>query len=208
MNNNASIEVFTPDEEDAMREIVNIAMGQAGSSLAEVMDTFVDLSVPKVRIIGVAETPEVIGNIIGFDTEVSAVREAFYSNPRGEAIVIYDKGGWRNLAENMGYDSDTEGHVEEELLLDVSNVLVGACLSGIAEQLGTTLSFSAPSIMSVNSTIKTLLDPKNLNWVHGLLLEVHFSIKEKGLSCHLIILTPDESIEHIRKALNHFLESL
>ncbi len=46
---------FSEDQRDALQELTNIAMGQAGASLATLRDTFVDLSIPRIRVVEVIE---------------------------------------------------------------------------------------------------------------------------------------------------------
>jgi len=45
------VTTYTDEQTDALREIVNVAMGQAANSLARVLDAFVQLPVPRVRLV-------------------------------------------------------------------------------------------------------------------------------------------------------------
>jgi two-component system chemotaxis response regulator CheY len=47
-------EIFDQDEQDQLAEFVNIAMGRAGSALAEAFAGFVNLRVPEIRTVGAA----------------------------------------------------------------------------------------------------------------------------------------------------------
>ncbi len=40
---------YSEDQRDCLQEIVNVAMGQAGDSLARLLEVFVTLSVPKIQ---------------------------------------------------------------------------------------------------------------------------------------------------------------
>ena len=56
---------YTADQIDALQEIANVAIGQAGACLATMLDVYVSLSVPHSRIISVDELAgEVAGLII------------------------------------------------------------------------------------------------------------------------------------------------
>ena len=199
---------FDDDEQDALREVVNIAMGRAGASLAQILDTFVHLSVPFVRIASVNEVSGAIGDMLGQETNVIAVRQAFYNSLRGEAMIIFDRKGSRALAGLMGYDKRTDGYIEQEVLLDVSNVLVGACLGGVADQFDMQLSYYAPAIMFEGGSVGDLLKEDCVPWTHALLLEIEFEVEGSGINCHMVILTPEESIGLIREQLHTILESI
>jgi len=42
--------MLTRDQKDALQEIANIGMGQAGASIAKVLGEFIQLSVPRILI--------------------------------------------------------------------------------------------------------------------------------------------------------------
>jgi len=209
-----SIAPLSDDQRDALQEITNIAMGQAGASLAGILDTFVNLSVPRINILEVVQVADSIGRLVGHDKEVTAVRQSFQGYLRGEAIVIYGQDGCKDLADLMGYDEDLDGAAEQELLLDVANVLVGACLGGISEQLrgivdqpGTELSFCAPSIMAECAPVDTLINPDNLSWTHALLMEVNFTLEERNFISHIVMLMPEDAIDKVRGVIDQFIAS-
>lgn len=203
-----SVQSYNEEQLDALQEVVNIAMGQAGASLASVFDVFVQLSVPNISIMTVENTTDSMVGIVGKNTEISAVRQAFYDSMRGEAILIFKNSGCGDLADLMGYENELDSQNEQELMLDVSNILVGAVLCGIAEILDTELSFSAPSIIAIGVHVEDLFRPSNLSWSHALLIEVNFSLEARDFTCHLVILMPEESIDHMRHTITRFMESM
>jgi chemotaxis protein CheC len=128
--------VLSEDQRDALQELTNIAMGQAGASLATLLDAFVDLSIPRIRVAEVVELPPVLSELVGPHNEASAVRQSFQGYLRGEAIVIFGGHGTGVLADLMGYEGELGADGEAEPLLDVANVLSGACLGGLLERHG------------------------------------------------------------------------
>lgn len=207
---------LTEDQRDAMQEITNIAMGRAGSLLATLLGTFVNLSVPRINVLAISEVANAIASMVGSDMEVTAVRQSFQGCLRGEAIVIYGYDGCKELGDLMGYDAVLDSSDEIELLLDVSNILVGACLGGIVDQIkdiakakeeGGELSFSAPSIMAEGVPASTLIKPDKLTWTHALLLEVNFTLEGRNFISHLCMLMPEQSIEKMRGILDEFIAS-
>lgn len=211
---NAVVAPLSEDQRDALQEITNIAMGQAASSLAGLLDTFVNLSVPRINIVDVKQLPDSINELVGRETDVTAVRQSFHGYLRGEAIVIYGHEGCKDLADLMGYDEELDRSAELELLLDVSNVLVGACLGGMLEQLKSVsehnsgeLSFSAPSMMAENVPPDAVINVSNLTWTHALLMEVNFSLESYNFISHLIMLMPEQAIDKMRGILDEFILS-
>lgn len=199
--------LLNQDQTDALQEVTNIAMGQAGSSLAGILGVFVNLSVPRIRVLDVQTIGQAITDMVGPEKEITAARQSFHGTMRGEALVIYDQEGCMDLADLMGYEEQLEAGTERELLLDVSNVLVGACLGGIAELLGASLTYSAPSIMAERIPVARLIDPKKMTWNYVLLVEINFTLEARNFTSHLTFLMPEESIHSMGEALDKFMES-
>lgn len=199
--------LLTADQTDALQEVTNIAMGQAGSSLANILGVFVNLSVPRIRVLDAASIGTAISDMVGKDKDITAARQSFHGTMRGEALVIYDQEGCMDLADLMGYDDQLDASAEREILLDVSNVQVGACLGGIADLLEASLTYSAPSIMAERIPVDRLIDPKKMTWNYALLVEVNFTLEERNFTSHLTFLMPEESIQSMGDALDKFMEN-
>lgn len=112
-----------------------------------------------------------------------------------------------DLADLMGYDGQLDAAAEREILLDVSNVQVGACLGGIADLLEASLTYSAPSIMAERIPVDRLIDPKKMTWNYALLVEVNFTLEERNFTSHMTFLMPEESIQSMGEALDKFMEN-
>lgn len=199
---------LTPDQIDALQEIVNVAMGQAGDSLARVLDTFVRLSVPRIRLIEVSKAASSIAEMVGDSEIITAVRQSFYDQLRGEAITLFSAEGCRDLAELMGYYQSLDEQTEKEILFDISNILVGACLNGIADQLSADLNFSAPSMMATQVTPDKLFTGNELPWAAALQVEVNFSLERHKFKSHLIIMMAEDAIAALGESLNAFIEAI
>lgn len=199
---------LTEDQNEALQEIINIGMGLAGDSLARILKTFVELSIPRIRLVEVKSVNDEIEKLVGEKAVVTGVRQAFFSYWRGEAIIVYDQNGCNELASLMGYSDEMDKNAEVELLLDVGNVIVGACINGFAEQLDVEVNFGPPSVIASNIPVEKLFDPKKLTWSHSLLLEVNFGLENMRFKSHLMIMMSEETIQTLKKDLDAFLEGL
>jgi len=201
-----------PEQRDALAELVNIGMGQAGDSLARLFDRFITLSIPRIELVQPSDVTPAIKALIHEPGPIIAVRQAFSSRIRGEAIAIFAAGGCDALASLVAGPEMTG----DELLLDVSNVLVGACVGGLAAQFSLDLSFSPPSLLGHHNNLDEMLDTSGLPWANALLAEVNFRIVDEedragpgqAFRCHLLTFWPDESIAVLLRAVDAFLAAL
>ncbi len=203
--------VLTEDQRDALQEIANLAMGQAATRLASLLDTFIELSVPRVRVVRVEDAARTLRDMTGIDEHVIAVRQGFRSDIKGEALVICRSSGVGNLCAlvNDPYvHSAYESVSQTELMFDVANVLTGACVSCMMNQLDRTPIFSAPGLLGEKLALEDVFQADVLAWRIALLLEVNFSLEDKTFRAHLIMLMAEDSIRRMNEALNAILSSL
>jgi chemotaxis protein CheC len=202
---------LSEDQRDALQEVANLAMGQAATRLARLLDSFIELSVPRVKLVAVSEAANALREMTGIDDTVSAVRQGFRSDIKGEALVICRSDGVEQLCSlvNDPYArSSYESVSQTELMFDVANLLTGACVSSILDQLGRTPVFSAPGLLGDAMTLDEVFQPGVLQWEVALLVEVNFALEDQSFRAHLVMLMAEESIRHMNGALDELLSSL
>jgi chemotaxis protein CheC len=203
--------VFTAEQRDALQEIANLAMGQAATRLARLFDTFIQLSVPHVCVVGVDEATQTLREMTGIDESVTPVRQGFRSDINGEALVICRSSGVGYLSAlvNESYmDSACETVSQTELIFDVANVLTGACVSCVLDQFDRTPIFSPPTLLGEKIALDDVFQSNVVAWRTALLLEVNFALEDQTFRAHLVILMDEDSIRRLYDALNALLCSL
>ncbi|MCC8403016.1 chemotaxis protein CheC [Paraburkholderia sp. MMS20-SJTN17] len=202
---------LTEDRRDALQEIANLAMGQAATRLARLLDSFIELSVPRVKMVAVSDAARTLREMTRIDDTVSAVRQGFRSDIKGEVLVICRSDSITQLCsliDDPYARSSYEAIGERELMLDVANLLSGACVSSILDQLGRTPVFSAPGLLGETLTLDEVFQPGVLQWEVALLVEVNFALEHQSFRAHLVMLMAEESIHHMNEALDALLSSL
>jgi len=201
--------LLTEDQRDALQEIANVGMGMAGARLAALLGEFIQLSIPSITPVAVQDLPDMLGRLVGNQEFVTVVRQAFTCDVRGEALVLLDDDSIPELWELMGYDEmsgELDAAAEHEILIDLSNLITGACLSCMFEQLGRSLTFSPPTLMGRRTSLSSLLRPETMAWDVSLLVEVKFSIENHTFCAHLVMFTVEDSLRTLKLALDDLLE--
>jgi chemotaxis protein CheY-P-specific phosphatase CheC len=176
---------------DAYRELVNVAMGRAGESLAKQLDEFIDLPIPNVNLIETNELQMAINEIHGND-RVSAVSKGFTSGGiNGEALVIFSDANVESMARLMNYQQSLNQEVQIEALMDISNILIGACLNALSDQLSVRFSHTQPIILGRHLDLEALINNNISRWRKVLAIEIAYAIKDKDIRFDLLLLFPD-----------------
>lgn len=197
------------DRIDAYRELVNVAMGRAGESLASLFDEFIDLPIPNVNELETTELHMAIAEI-NSNTSVSAVSKGFISaGISGEALVIFNDSNFANMVELLKYgESAVTEALELEALMDVSNILIGACLNALSDQLNVKFSHNHPIILGLHCNLDALLQSTISRWNKVMAIEIGYSIKKHDIQFDLLLLIPGHAMEQVYMRLVNATEGL
>ena len=100
----------------------------------------------------------------------------------------------------MEYDAPHSKEVIQEIILELCNILAGACLAGLSEQLELTTNLNMPTLFSPD---KGNFD--DLQWQHSLVMEVQFVVAISSFSMRVVFCLDDESLSRIQATLDDLL---
>jgi len=196
--------VLSEDHRDCLQEISNVAMGQAGDHLARLLDAFVILSIPNVAILSPSEIAMAVQTVD--DQNVSGVCQGFIGGGiSGESMLLFNDTSFNDLAKLMGYEDEVSATAEKEVLIDATNILVGALLRGIAEQMDIEFSFGPPAILGQHQELDKLLSSKHVRWNQALVIEVGYQIENYDVQCDLLVVITERSLHYLLNKLNYLL---
>jgi chemotaxis protein CheY-P-specific phosphatase CheC len=181
------------DKLDLFREVCNIAMGQAGKNLAKLLDVFVELPIPNVSIVHNNELSMTIAEIDS-NKSVSALSKGFVAQGlTGEAIILFTETHVKSLNALLGYN-ERDALSELETLMDISNIIVGACLTGIAKQLQLDLTHTTPIILGMHCNMEELVNKNISRWDELLMVEIAYTVPSAKVNFELLLLLPKDCL--------------
>jgi chemotaxis protein CheY-P-specific phosphatase CheC len=197
-------EQFTLSE--GLQEVSNIAMGHAASVLANMLNVFIKLPVPKVNILEVGELQMALDYSVKEDS-CSAVSQGFVgSGIAFEALSIFSDSSFPDMAELLGVTEEITRALETELLMDVSSVLVGPFIQAIGKQLNIDFSHSHPVLLGQHVKIKDLINAKKTTWKRTLAVEIVYEVENYQINCDLMLLFTEDSVATLENLLSFLAE--
>ena len=189
---------------DAMQEVANIAMGRAGDLLARSLDVFVQLPIPNVNTFAPSELEMAFRSIANNDN-VSAVSQGFISSGiSGEALIIFHESSFADMAKLLKFDNILN-NIEIEVMNDISNILIGAFLSGLSDQLNIHFSQGHPSVLGQHCHVNELIEDRQEYWQKTLAIEVNYTIENYDIKCDLLLLFTEDSIPGLTNKIGYLL---
>ena len=197
---NLSVEV-----RDVYQELANVAMGQAADLLARMLGQFVILPIPNVNVLEVSELHMALNSASGEST-LSAVCQGFIgAGIAGEALVLFHDSSFADLAKLMKYQGVLDRNAELELLMDMSNVLIGAFLRGFAMQLDVPFNQGHPVVLGQHRPVEDLIKANQHRWRRTLAIEINYKIRDHQVQCDLLLLFTEDSLQFMNHKIMHLL---
>ncbi|MBI1425415.1 MAG: response regulator [Gammaproteobacteria bacterium] len=184
------------DTWDAYREVANVAMGQASALLAKVLNTFVIMPIPNVNMLEVSELQMAIAQV-GSDDQLDAVCQGFIGGGiAGEAMLVFSESSYADIAKLTNFEGVLDDAAEMELLMDLTNILIGACVKSIAEQFDINLSLSHPIVLGRHGRAQDLLKSSK-SWTKTLAIDMNIGIENYHINGSLLLLFTEDSIPRL-----------
>lgn len=193
---------------DCLQEISNVAMGQAGDLLARLLGVFIELPIPNVNLIEVSELAMAFGSVEHFD-ETSGVCQGFIgSGISGEALLLLNDSNFGDMAALLNYSGELNDNAELEVLMDIANILVGAYIKSLAEQLDLHFSRGSPVVLGRHCQVDELLKIQNKNWSRTLTIEISYSIEDYPVVCDLLLFFSEDSLAPLTHHASYLMDEL
>ncbi len=194
---------LTAKQQDALKELLNIGFGRAASSLSQLTGHRVLLDVPAVSIHPIADLRHALGAVITDD--VASVHQIFSGPVAGDALLILDHGGAGILKQLLTDEQPLPLHIDasgREVLTEVGNILLNACLGTFGNLLDVQVSFSIPhlSLDTLHGVLQSLLVNRE-GMRYGLLVHAGFRLRDTEVTGFLIIVLSVASLDRLLRAV-------
>lgn len=189
---------------EVLAEVVNIAMGRAAALLARVLGVFIALPVPNVNMLMAGELQMALQDVARQDGQRKmAVCQGFIGGGiAGEALLIFHETDVKSMASLI----KSENCAPSEVLLDVSALVISACLSSLADQMSLRFSQGHPQILGRHTSIEELIAARQGHWPDTLAVEISYSLKERDIHFDLLLLFTEDSMPLLESRLAYLLE--
>lgn len=189
---------LTPSQSDALTELINIGYARAAGALSDLTGHRIHLSVPQVTISRIESVAPILNELIA--GEVISVNQNFAGPITGNALLMLDMGAAlllnrlltdRPEAKNL----DASG---KEVITEVGNILLNACLGVFGNLLHVQLSFAVPQLFveTLQKVMETVI-LKEPELKFALLIHTKFHMKASNVSGYMIIILGISSLERL-----------
>ena len=187
-------------EHDALTELVNIGVSRAASSLRDMVQEPVTLSVPSVEVVSRRAAATLIRE--RESDALVAVRQDFEGAFSGRALLIFPQANSLELVRAVTGEalSDADaGAFENEALAETGNVVLNGCLATMANMLQRPLTLSLPQVLRGDGQLFFELNAAQDDEGVVLFLYINFAISGRNIRGYVAMLMDLPSLEALKE---------
>ena len=194
---------LTVDQTDAVTELVNIAFSRTAAALAELTGNRVELNVPEVSAHPIANLLSALSKFVRGD--VATVHQIFGGPVSGDAFLLLDVDGATRLVHlltDAGAPTLQMGASAKEVLTEVGNILLNACLGVFGDLLHVRFTFAVPRLHL--ETLHSMLDSLVIGedeLRHALLVGARFRVRSSEVTGCMVLVLGVTSLEQFVRAV-------
>jgi chemotaxis protein CheC len=194
-------------QRDTIIELLNIGMGQAGNSLSQMVNEEVQLSIPIIELLSRQQMSNRLKNELN---RIAVVKQHFNGFFWGDALLLFLPEKSFELVRVLMKDNVPTNmlpQLEPDTLTEVGNIVIGACLSSLANVLTQELTSDLPTFM-IGTTLE-ILD----TFVHQtdeiiMFVRMDFALPTKNIDGYVAFVLEIPSVEQLKARIDKYLAAI
>jgi chemotaxis protein CheC len=197
---------LTATQKDALIELLNIGFGRAAASLSQLTGHRVMLEVPQVSVHAIVDLEKVLRTVVQDD--VASVHQIFSGPVAGDALLLLDYTAAGMLKELLTNEAPLPLPLDasaREVLTEVGNILLNACLGTFGNILKVQVSFSIPqlNLESLSDILRSLLVNRE-GLRYALVVHAGFRLRDAEVTGYLVVVLSVASLDRLIRAVEEW----
>jgi len=190
---------LTERQSDALSELINIAFARTGTALSELTGHRVLLQPPEVAVYRAPELREALAKFVPGD--VASIHQVFAGPVAGDALLLLNYEGAVQLTDLLTDEHHPSNFLDEsarEVLTEVGNILLNACLGMFGNLLNVHVTFSVPRLHleTLDELLGSLTTGKT-EIHYALVIYTAFKIRDSSVKGFLVIVLSVDSLDRL-----------
>lgn len=197
---------LTEAHQDALTELINIGYGRAAASLSQLTRRRITLEVPKIGVYEIDKAVTALRDLM--HGEVASVHQLFSGPVAGHALLLLDRNAALTLNSLLLDQKHASGELhqaEREVLTEVGNILLNACLGVFGNVLQVQMSFSVPrfNVESVEDILRSAtVQSRELQY--ALMIHTCFHVSTSDVTGYLMMILGLTSLSRLTAGLDRW----
>ena len=188
---------------DALKEVGNIGIGQATTSLSQMVNKRVNISLPDLKFVPLLEVPQMLTE----KSPVVAILLELKDDAKGYLLLLLSHDSAKLLIKLIlgeVQERDTFDEMEQSVLMEIGNIVTGTYVSALSNLLDLSLGISAPLQVYdfAEAIVNQIVVLMSQEVDDVMLLNTEFSVDEKRIDGKILVFTDSLSLTKILQSVD------
>ncbi len=200
---------FTEFQMDALQELANIGSAHSATTLSQMLNTNIGMSVPKIDIIDISK----VGDFLTDELTTMVIFELQGDIPHGGFLILHFPRDSAMRTANIMQGSSAPDHpfseMDQSAILEVGNIMVSSFLSAASDLIGLLMLPSPPVLVvdMAHAAITSLVAQMTVEVDDVILFKVKLTSDEHKIAGNILIFLEVHTLEQIALKLEDMIKS-
>jgi chemotaxis protein CheY-P-specific phosphatase CheC len=193
------------DQRDCLQEITNVAIGAAAECLASFTNQFVCLPIPVIRCVDTSNLTKSFDEL-ELHSPISAIsQQCLVGDLACQALMIITDESFKGLSDFTKRKACSELGDDASLLQELFYKLSDTCFDQLSEMFELPVVRQNPILEGIHISPE-YFDFETITKAQQLIaIEIDYQIEHSSVSCHMLLLFPDNVIQNLAVNLDRLL---
>jgi chemotaxis protein CheC len=198
---------FTPVQTDALRELANIGAAHSATTLSQMLNTNIGMSVPEINVIDIAD----VSNFLTDEITTLVVFELQGDIPHGGFLILhFPRDSAIRTANTLLGRPETQNPLDEmdqSAILEVGNIMISAFLSATSDLLGFIMLPSPPVLVidMAHAAIESLIAQMIVEVDDVILFRVSLVSEDNKIAGNILIFLEVTTLRKVAERLEEIM---
>lgn len=199
---------FTPNQMDALQEMANIGAAHSATTLSEMLNTQIGMSVPEITIVDISK----VGNHITDELTTMVIFELQGDIPHGGFLILHfprdSAVRTAGIMQGSAESPHTFDEMDQSTVLEVSNIMISSFLSATSDLLGFMMLPSPPVLIvdMAHAAITSLIAQMTIDVDDVILFQVKLVSEEYNIAGNILIFLEISTLQRIEARLEEMVK--
>jgi chemotaxis protein CheC len=197
---------LTDFQHDALKEVGNIGMGNAATSLSKLVNKKVNIDVPTLKLKLIENVPDMV---VGAESHVSGTFMFVKGNLKGCILILFPTKTTNMICQVLSGSEEIDflSEMNMSLMQEVGHILAGTYVSALADFFHMSISISPPygTYDMAGAILDYILIEMSRNVEHALVFDTTFIFERNKCEGNFFLLLDPSSLDLVLKKIDEMV---
>jgi chemotaxis protein CheC len=192
---------------DSLQELANIGAAHSATTLSQMVNSRIDMSVPEINVVDISR----VGEFLGDEMTTMVIFELQGDNPHGGYLVLHFPRESAIRTANILLGSQDSDHplneMDQSAILEVGNIMISAFLSASSDLLGFMMLPSPPHMIvdMAHAAITSLIAQMTVEVDDVILFRIKLNAPDQNISGNILIFLEVSMLQKVADRLTELV---